>query len=65
MAQDQPEPGRYSLEDIGATLNPHVDPTMAQEAAIMRDLYLRRGEVRGRRKDHPPRANMRTLRSGF
>jgi hypothetical protein len=41
MAQDQPEPGRYSLEDIGATLNSHVDPAMAQDAAIMRDLYLR------------------------
>jgi len=54
MAQDQPEPGRYSLEDIGATLNPHVDPTMAQEAAIMRDLYLRRGEVRGRAEGSPP-----------
>jgi hypothetical protein len=54
MAQDQPEPGRYSLGDIGATLNPHVDPTMAQEAAIMRDLYLRRGEVRGRAEGSPP-----------
>jgi hypothetical protein len=54
MAQDQPEPGRYSLEDIGATLNPHVDPTMAQDAAIMRDLYLRRGEVRGRAEGSPP-----------
>jgi hypothetical protein len=54
MAQDQPEPGRYSLEDIGATLNPHVDATMAQEAAIMRDLYLRRGEVRGRAEGSPP-----------
>ena len=54
MAQDQPEPGRYSLEDIGATLNGHVDPTMAQEAAIMRDLYLRRGEVRGRAEGSPP-----------
>jgi hypothetical protein len=54
MAQDQPEPGRYNLEDIGATLNPHVDPTMAQEAAIMRDLYLRRGEVRGRAEGSPP-----------
>jgi hypothetical protein len=54
MAQDQPEPGRYSQEDIGATLNPHVDPTMAQEAAIMRDLYLRRGEVRGRAEGSPP-----------
>jgi hypothetical protein len=43
MAQSQPEPGRYNFEDIGATLNPHVDPTMAQEAAIMRDLYLRSG----------------------
>jgi hypothetical protein len=53
MAQDQPEPGRYSQEDIGATLNPHVDPTMAQEAAIMRDLYLRRGEVRGRAEGSP------------
>jgi hypothetical protein len=54
MAQDQPEPGRYNLGDIGATLNPHVDPTMAQEAAIMRDLYLRRGEVRGRAEGSPP-----------
>ena len=54
MAQSQPEPGRYNFEDIGATLNPHVDPTMAQEAAIMRDLYLRSGAVRGRAEGSPP-----------
>jgi hypothetical protein len=54
MAQNAPHPDMYSRVDIGATLNPHVDPTMAQEAAIMRDLYLRRGEVRGRAEGSPP-----------
>ena len=44
MAQNAPHPDMYSRVDIGATLNPHVDPTMAQEAAIMRELYLRRGK---------------------
>jgi hypothetical protein len=54
MAQNAPHPDMYSRVDIGATLNSHVDPTMAQEAAIMRDLYLRRGEVRGRAEGSPP-----------
>jgi hypothetical protein len=44
MAQDPPEAGRYTQQDVGETLNPHVDPTMATEAAIMRELYLRRGK---------------------
>jgi hypothetical protein len=54
MAQNAPHPDMYSRVDIGATLNPHVDPTMAQEAAIMRDLYLRSGAVRGRAEGSPP-----------
>jgi hypothetical protein len=44
MAQDPPEAGRYTQQDVGETLNPHVDPTMATEAAIMRELYLRSGK---------------------
>jgi len=47
MAQDSPEAGRYNSEDFGETLNSHVDATMAQEAAIMRDLFLR-SDVRKR-----------------
>jgi hypothetical protein len=65
MAQSQPEPGRYNFEDIGATLNPHVDPTMAQEAAIMRDLYLRRGEVRGRAEGSPPEGEYADAEAAF
>jgi hypothetical protein len=65
MAQSQPEPGRYNFEDIGATLNPHVDPTMAQEAAIMRDLYLRSGLVRGRAEGSPPEGEYADAEAAF
>ena len=48
MAQRMPKRG-FSRVDIGAEFNPHVDPTMATEAAIMRemyrDLYKSRGKV--------------------
>jgi hypothetical protein len=54
MAQDPTEAGRYNQQDMGETLNPHVDPTMATEAAIMRELYLRSGAVRGRAEGSPP-----------
>ena len=38
MAQRMPKEG-FSRIDIGAEFNPHVDPTMATEAAIMREMY--------------------------
>jgi hypothetical protein len=38
MAQRMPKTG-FSRVDIGAQFNPHVDPTMATEAAIMREMY--------------------------
>lgn len=38
---------RFNYYDTGYKLNPHVNPTMATEAAIMRDLYKRKGYIRG------------------
>ena len=38
MAQRMPKEG-FSRVDIGSEFNPHVDPTMATEAAIMREMY--------------------------
>jgi hypothetical protein len=38
MAQRMPKEG-FSRVDIGAQFNPHVDATMASEAAMMREMY--------------------------
>jgi len=43
MAQPfPPESEGWNYADIGRQLNPHVDPTMATEAAVMRSLYLKK-----------------------